>query len=116
MNASPRIQWAPKVRRGKILKLYQTDALGLQDEDLVAEVGYDLLARCRSILMVTDARQVDCPSCQAEINCPAARWSRETPPVCPVCGWHATYGQWRELVASSRPDRGECGRGLSSLC
>jgi len=91
-----RIQWAPKVKPSLILQLYRRDALGLLDAELVAEVGYALLARCRSILMVTDARRVDCPACGAEIACPGERWSRQQPVVCLACGWRASYGQWRD--------------------
>jgi hypothetical protein len=91
-----RIQWAPKIRRSKLFRLYQQDALGLLDEELLADIGYSLLARCRSILMVTEACQVDCPACQTLITCHGLRWSRDTGIVCPSCGWKATYGQWRD--------------------
>jgi len=96
MNQPLKIQWAPKIRRSKLLRMYQQDALGILDEELVAVVGYGLLDRCRSIVMVTEARQVDCPACQALITCQGPRWSRDEGILCPVCGWKATYGQWRD--------------------
>jgi predicted RNA-binding Zn-ribbon protein involved in translation (DUF1610 family) len=96
MNAELRIRWAPKVRRAKIRRLYQTDALGLLDEALIEEVGFALLQRCESILMVTEARRLPCPQCGAVIDCPAPRWRRGLPILCPACAWQATYGQWRD--------------------
>ncbi len=47
------IQWAPKVRRDLIRRLYQNDAHGLVDDDLINAVGFALYQRCESILMVT---------------------------------------------------------------
>ena len=47
-----KIRWAPKVRQEKLWQLYQSDAQGLLDEDLAAEVGYALLARCESITLI----------------------------------------------------------------
>ena len=95
-NNEPRIRWAPKVRRHKINRLYQNDALGILDEELVAELGFDLFQRCRSILMVTSGDRVDCPACGAEIISAAGCWSRTNPIACPACGWKATYGQYRD--------------------
>lgn len=91
-----RIQWSPRIKMSPIARLYRLDALGLQDEDLLNEVGYGLFLRCRSILMVTVAKQVDCPQCGALIECAAQRWSRENPLLCGQCSFKATYGQWRD--------------------
>jgi hypothetical protein len=79
-----------------LARLYQQDAQGLADEILIDEVGLGLYLRCRSILMVTEAREVDCPSCGELIACAGERWSRERPVVCAKCGFSATYGQWRD--------------------
>jgi predicted RNA-binding Zn-ribbon protein involved in translation (DUF1610 family) len=90
------IQWAPRIKMAKIARLYHLDALGLIDEEIIDEVGYGLYQRCRSILMVTDAKEVDCPQCGGLIKCRAKRWSRENPVWCEACGFRATYGQWRD--------------------
>ena len=92
----PKIRWAAKVSRDKILRLYQNDAQGLVDEALIDEVGFDLYLRCQSILMVTEAKRVPCPRCDDEIVCQAERWSRHTAIACPRCGWSCTYGQYRD--------------------
>ena len=91
----PRLRWAPKLKRAKLWQLYQTDARGLIDETLIDEVGLTLLARCQSIIRVTEAQEVICPRCQAVIVCPEARWSKQCPIRCQRCDWQATYGQWR---------------------
>ena len=49
------IEWARRVPKSKIRRLYESDASGLLDEDLLEEVGSLLLQRCKSILNVADA-------------------------------------------------------------
>ena len=39
-------RWSPKLSRQILIKLYKKDELGIQDEELVDEVGYTLSARC----------------------------------------------------------------------
>jgi len=94
-NLIPRLRWASKLKQAKLWQLYHADARGLLDETLITEVGWTLYERCRSIIMVTEAKEVICPACQAIIVCPEARWSKQCPIVCQSCGWQATYGAWR---------------------
>jgi hypothetical protein len=91
-----RIRWAAKVRPEKIWRLYQQDARGLVDEELIEEIGWALYQRCQSILWVTDRSCVSCPRCHHVIVCPGERWSRRCPIHCPECSRQATYGQWRD--------------------
>lgn len=91
-----RIHWAPKVARIKVPQFYRLAGRGIIDEALIDDLGLALYLRCRSIVMVTEARCLLCPRCRAEIVCAAARWSREIPIVCAGCGWGASYGQWRD--------------------
>ncbi len=51
-----RPEWAGRVSRHKIVKLYKTDARGIVDPELIDEVGTWLLLRCESILMATEAQ------------------------------------------------------------
>ena len=62
-NRLPR--WAPRVARRKIRQLYESDARGIYDLDLIHEVGYSLLARCESFITANRARAGDlpCPEC-----------------------------------------------------
>lgn len=39
-------RWSPKISRQKLKDLYKSDAKGLEDEELVDDVGYTLYARC----------------------------------------------------------------------
>jgi len=94
-----KIHWAPKVRQAKIWQLYQNDALGLVDEDLVREVGFDLLQRCRSVWQVSH-RMVVCPRCGEPFTLAEDRkWKfRSEIQVCPTpdCGWEMTTQYWHE--------------------
>jgi hypothetical protein len=47
--------WAPRVPQHKICQLYVDDAQGLHDDELIADVGYGLLARCQSFLAANEA-------------------------------------------------------------
>ena len=103
-----RIHWAPKVQRNKIKRLYETDALGIVDDELVEEVGSALLERCRSVLMVSAGR-VACPHCRAEFALSPAVAPASAPMTCPTpgCGWQTTWASyhasWRhqELLGSN---------------
>jgi peptide deformylase len=115
-----RIRWSPKLPVGKIVRLYQADAAGIRDEDLLADVAWRLHARCRSILLVTASRVV-CPGCGAEVSvrphAPAGtpHWQPQGPddvPVpCPICGLTVTVEEFlasirhRELGAPAGPCR-----------
>ncbi len=79
-------RWAQRVPQAKIRQLYESDARGLYDEELIDEVGWALYARCRSLLEAEEARQgrAKCHQCggivehsrgEAEVLC------------CPTCGW-----------------------------
>jgi hypothetical protein len=99
-----RIRWAPKVRPDRIRRLYEQDARGIVDDELIDDVGLGLHARCHSIVLVNSG-QVWCPRCSAAFK--VTRDYRERArgePVddpsavarCPTpeCGWHTTVGQW----------------------
>jgi hypothetical protein len=95
----PKIQWSPKLRQSKIWQLYQNDALGMVDETLVEEVGYGLLARCKSVWLVT-RREVECAQCGAVFTvCQPGSWKPLPGPLtCPTpgCGWQITHAEWHE--------------------
>lgn len=56
---------SPRVPKEKLRKLYNNDAGGILDEELLDEVGITLYCRCESILTASDAAmgKVHCPSC-----------------------------------------------------
>lgn len=99
-----KIRWAPKVRPEKIRQLYQRDALGIVDGDLIDEVGLALHARCTSIVLVNDG-MVRCPRCGAVFKVhrtyrerangeSVGDLQRAVPCLRPECGWHTTPAQW----------------------
>lgn len=92
-----KISWAPKVRQIKIWQIYQNDALGMVDEELLEDVGYSLLQRCRSIQLAT-SRSVECPRCGTAFKISeSSPWKLlPGPHVCPNpgCGWQTTAEEW----------------------
>ncbi|MGQ9524761.1 MAG: hypothetical protein ACUVTZ_07960 [Armatimonadota bacterium] len=100
------ICWARKVRRDKIRRLYEDDAKGFCDEELINEVGWSLFARCQSIIEVTEATngRAKCHQCGNVIRhsgCPNELLR------CEACGWeirwelyHRSY-QGRQLFGGA---------------
>ena len=78
--------WAPKVPRRKIKQLYEQDAKGIYDVELVDDVGISLYARVDSILMVTSSNLGHplCIECKAEMP---NSYKKGFISVCPNCGW-----------------------------
>ena len=96
-----RIQWAPRVSPQKVLRLYQTDARGILDEELIDDVGYGLLARCESIRTVSDAYRgrIECPQCSAlvvEEKGQWARWDKQHLLRCRECDWQMLWGEYHK--------------------
>jgi hypothetical protein len=85
-------EWAPRVSQSKIRRLYETDAEGIYDEDLIDEVGYALMARCESFITACRAVQgeVTCPQCAQVL--PRAEMLR-----CP-CGWELSWADYLKTI------------------
>jgi hypothetical protein len=96
-NEPIKIVWAPKVNRAKIQHLYASDAQGMIDEELLAEVGWALWSRCDSILTVTAAHygRLNCPSCRSLIEHPGI-WSDEDQILCAACGWQMPWAAYHQ--------------------
>jgi hypothetical protein len=109
-DGAAEVRWAPRVSRGKINRLYQLDAIGLVDGELIDEVGYALEARCRSILTVTDAQrgQVHCPRC-ARVGRTALIPHSGRPEEtlnCAACGWSTTWDAYRKTYRRKQLNSG----------
>ena len=90
------VRWAPRVPQEMIRSLYEQDALGIRDEDLLAEVGWRLKARCESFLGAVEATngRAPCPKCGTSI----AHSSRpEELLECPACAWSLS---WKEYFST----------------
>src|SRR5947209_5700042 len=87
------IWWAPRVPREQIRRLYEADASGLPDEELLDDVSFSLFQRCRSILTATEAHagRAACPRCEQII---LHHHDKEEVLVCAGCGWHMTWGAY----------------------
>jgi len=80
--------WARRVAKSKVRRLYETDARGIYDEELIDEVGYGLLARCESFITASRAvaGELPCPRCGARVR-------REEVLRCP-CGWELPWADY----------------------
>ncbi len=100
------VHWAPRVSKTKVRRLYESDAKGILDEELLDDVDVTLWLRCRSILDVAEAKQgrVRCQRCELAgretiIQRPILRREEQEAwtIVCPACGWTVP---WKEFVRS----------------
>lgn len=88
------LKWSGRVSQGKIRRLYNLDAQGIMDEDLIDEVAYTFYARCESILTVTEASkgQIKCPECGNMIQ--REGHDKEQAIKCQNCSWEITWGEY----------------------
>lgn len=102
MDRNPeRISWSPRIRPELIKRLYELDALGLQDDDLCNEVGFRLYLRCQTILMVS-RDEVACPRCGTVFVIKSS--SKEDVSVCPTkdCSWQTTMSDYQQSWSKKR--------------
>jgi len=92
------VRWAPKLRPEKLQRLYETDARGIVDEELIDEVGYTLYSRCESILTVTEAfaGRLKCPGCGFVIVREPVTGGADERICCPGCGWETTWPEYHQ--------------------
>jgi hypothetical protein len=87
-------QWARRVPRERIRRLYEREAQGVLDEELVDEVAFAFYARCRSIIRATEAYRgrAACAACANVIE-----HSHRSAGVlrCDRCGWETTWRDYR---------------------
>jgi hypothetical protein len=87
-------RWAGRVAKWKIARIYEDDAQGMHDKVLINDVAYTLLARCKSMLMVEEARQgrAACPVCEVLVEHNAQKGCVLS---CAYCGWTGTWDAYR---------------------
>ena len=124
-DRSARIRWSPRVPPHLIRRLYESDARGLLDEDLLNEVGFGMYARCADMLDIYEAErgQVKCRACRHVIQ--RRRGKRverygigdvledgEAERLrCRQCGWQVTWGDYRKSFHGQRLDE----RGIEDI-
>jgi hypothetical protein len=74
------------LRTDRLIRLYESDAAGMLDADLVDDVGWRLWERLADVRRVNRG-DVRCPSCAAELHV------GETGVVC-ACGWSVTAEEY----------------------
>ena len=84
--------WAPRVAQQQIRRLYETDAKGIYDDELIDEVGYALLARCQSFIEANEAvaGRVRCPACAGVVT----HGRRKEDVLRCACGWELPWAQY----------------------
>ena len=101
MSGQEKIQWAGKVARRDIQRLYQADARGMLDEDLLEQVMFSIHARVRDMFEVREAQtygRVKCRRCGGLVPQPyrMGSGSKDIPLLCSACGWQTTCGEFYE--------------------
>lgn len=101
-----RIRWAPKLDSAKLVRLYESDATGLLDAELVDDVGWRLWARLDDVRRVTTSR-VRCPECGVDFAVDTRR-GPDAVSTC-ACGWNTTAGDyhrsWEHRDLNGHSDR-----------
>ena len=90
-----RIRWAPMLPAGKLIRLYEADALGLVDDELLDDVGWRLWDRLSDVVRVTNGR-VRCPSCGEDFEVRSPDRSSDDLVRCPGCEWTVTPRVWHK--------------------
>jgi len=101
-NGRSEIRWSPRVPKWKVRRLYELDAQGILDEELLDDVGFTLLLRCRDIVTIDEARRgkVRCPRCAKQKKRTiidriyVAGDVRDEVITCSECGWQITWGEY----------------------
>jgi len=91
-----RFKWNKKVSRNDLYRLYQGEAKGLLDGELLDEVGLTFYLRCKQAKDVRecmDKGQIICHHCGAILS--AGRVSRDNKPINCDCGYSYTYREYR---------------------
>jgi ribosomal protein L37AE/L43A len=89
-------EWAPRLEQSLIRRLYEADAQGMPDEELLDEVGWRLRARCESFITAVAAARgrAQCPVCGQSVLHHAGA---DEILHCAGCGWEIP---WRAYFKS----------------
>ncbi len=97
--------WAPRVKPFLIRRLYESDAQGLLDADLVDQVGWALYSRCDSFLQAGETKKglARCPQCGG--NVPFGPGSKKDL-CCAACGWECPRRAYLDTIKNQQLDGG----------
>jgi hypothetical protein len=108
VNAKPhKVRWAKRVSPLKIRQLYESDAQGMLDRDLVDDVGYGIYVRCQESLELARAcrGRVKCRDCGTIIlrRLVDGQFDATEMLRCPACGWEIAPGDYHKSLLRNRP-------------
>jgi hypothetical protein len=110
MELDGRIRWAPMLPAHELVALYEADAQGLLDDDLLDDVGWRLWERLVDVLLVSDGR-VRCPGCGTELQVRAPGRDPDEVVACPGGDWQVTprawHASWRHRDLNGRCEQFE---------
>jgi len=97
--------WAPRVKPYLIRRLYESDAQGLLDVELLDQVGWALYFRCESFLLAIEAKQgrARCPVCR---NIVIHQLNSKGNIHCTSCGWECTRRAYLDTIKNQQLDGG----------
>ena len=93
------------LRTDRLIRLYESDAAGMLDAELVDDVGWRLWERLSDVQRVGRG-DVRCPSCGAELHVSDHDAPLDREAVC-ACGWTVTVEAW-SASKSKRDLHGNC--------
>ena len=107
---SAKIRWSRRVEPYKIRRLYEGDAQGMLDEELLDDVGYGIYVCCQESIALAAAAQgnVECRNCfQATIVRRLVDGGFDQAEIlkCPVCGWDIWCGDYHKSLLRKAPAR-----------
>lgn len=99
MPEQDKSHWAKRVSRRDIQRLYESDAKGLLDEELLDQVHYAIHTRVCDMIEVRQAQtfgRITCRNCGVVVPQPFRMGSRNKGNIlkCDRCGWEATCGEY----------------------
>ena len=99
MSTQDKFHWAKRVSRRDIVRLYESDAKGLLDKELLDEVHYAIYVRVCDMFEVREAQQhgrVTCRQCRTPVPQPYRMGTRNKHNIlkCDNCGWQVTCGEF----------------------
>jgi hypothetical protein len=115
MPDQEKFHWGGKVSRRDIQRLYESEAQGLLDEDLLNQVMVTMYVRICDMFEVREAQKlgrVKCRSCKAYIPQPYVMGgpNKNNPLVCEQCGCQTTCGDFydsytgKDMLPGSRTE------------
>jgi ribosomal protein L37AE/L43A len=81
------------LRTDRLVRLYDSDAAGMLDAELVDDVGWRLWERLSDVLRVNRG-DVRCPSCGTDFHVVDPFDDLEKVSTCPGCGWTVTVAAY----------------------